>query len=166
MRITRVLAFVFVFPLLVSAQKKHTPSLDETVSLKTINTARISPDGKYVAYQERQANWKDNEFVTQIWIVNVATGANFQLTRGKKSAGQPEWSPDGQWLAFVTEREPTAIESLTIEKKEETEELKKEEKSQKPDDRKEEKKEEGKEEGGGKQADRQIWVISPEGGEA
>ena len=166
MRIARVLAFVFVFPLLVSAQTKHTPTLDETVSLKTINTARISPDGKYVAYQVRQANWKDNEFVTQIWIVNVATGANFQLTRGKKSAGQPEWSPDGQWLAFVTEREPAAIEPLTIEKKEETKELKKEEKVQKPDEKKEEKKEEGKEEGGGKQADRQIWVISPKGGEA
>ena len=47
MRIARVLVFVFVFPLLLSAQTKHTPTLDETVSLKTINTARISPDGKY-----------------------------------------------------------------------------------------------------------------------
>jgi Periplasmic component of the Tol biopolymer transport system len=144
MRIARVLAFEFVFPLLVSAQTKHTPTLDETVSLKTINTARISPDGKYVAYQVRQANWKDNEFVTQIWIVNVATGANFQLTRGKKSAGQPEWSPDGQWLAFVTEREPAAIEPLTIEKKEETKEQKKEEKSQKPEKRRKRKKKKGR----------------------
>jgi dipeptidyl aminopeptidase/acylaminoacyl peptidase len=148
--------------MLVSAQAKHTPTLDETVSLKTMNTARISPDGKFVAYQVRQANWKDNEFVTQIWIANVATGASFQLTRGKKSGGQPEWSPDGQWLAFVTEREPVAIEPLTIEKKEE----KKEEKPQKPEEKKEEKKGEDKEEGGGKRADRQIWVISPTGGEA
>ncbi|HEY1471727.1 MAG TPA: S9 family peptidase [Candidatus Acidoferrum sp.] len=162
MRIPQVLAFVFVFPLLASAQAKHTPTLDETLSLKTINTARISPDGKFVAYRVRQTNWKDNEFVAQIWIVNVATGASFQLTRGKKSAGQPEWSPDGQWLAFVTEREPAAIEPLTIEKKEE----KKEEKPQKPEEKKEEKKTEDKEEGGGKQADRQIWVISPGGGEA
>jgi len=167
MRIARVLASVCLWPLLVSAQTKHTPTLDETVSLKTINTARISPDGKFVAYQVRQANWKDNEFVTQIWLVNVATGASFQLTRGKKSAGQPEWSPDGQWLAFVTERELAAIEPLTIEKKEE----KKEEKTQKPEEKKEDKKGEEKdkdkeEDAGGKQADRQIWVISPAGGEA
>src|SRR5208283_2587609 len=128
---------------------------------------RISPDGKFVAYQLRQANWKDNEFVTQIWIVNVATGTSFQLTRGKKSAGQQEWSPDGRWLAFVTEREPAAIEPLTIEKKEEGKEEKKEEKPQKPEEKKEEAKEEGKEgEAGEKQADRQIWLISPEGGEA
>ena len=103
MRIARGLLFVFLWPVLVSAQTEHTPTLDETVSLKTINTARISPDGKFVAYQVRQANWKDNEFVTQIWIVNVATAASFQLTRGKKSAGQPEWSPDGS-LVFLSDR--------------------------------------------------------------
>lgn len=163
MRNARGLVFALLWPGLLSAQIKHTPTLDETLSLKTINSAKISPDGQFVAYRMREASWKDNEFVSQIWIVRVLTGASFQLTRGKKSAGQQEWSPDGHWLAFVTEREPAAIEPLTIEKKEE----KTEEKAQKPEEKKEEKKEPTKEEDAeGKQADRQIWVISPEGGEA
>jgi dipeptidyl aminopeptidase/acylaminoacyl peptidase len=136
-------------PALVCAQVEHTPTLDEMLSLKIISSPKISPDGHFVAYQMRETNWKDNAYVSQLWLMNVATGASFQMTRGKKSAGQQEWSPDGHWLAFVTEREASAIEPHAAEKKEEK------------------KKEEGKDaEHNGKPADRQIWMISPEGGEA
>jgi dipeptidyl aminopeptidase/acylaminoacyl peptidase len=143
------------------AQTKRTPTLDETLSLKNINSAKISPDGRFVAYRRRETNWKENSYVMQLWLARVTTGESFQLTRGKKSADQPEWSPDGRWLAFITERESSAIEPLSPEKKEEKKEAK-------PDDKSGEKKEETKsaEAGGEKRADRQIWVISPEGGEA
>src|ERR1700722_6138488 len=136
----------FALPPFFCGEGKHTPTLDEILSLKTIRTPKISPDGRFVAYQLRETNWKDDEYVSQLWLSNVAMGTSFQLTRGKKSAGQAEWSPDGRWLAFVTEREPAAIEALVGE------------------DKKDEKKEESKE--NKKPGARQIWLISPEGGEA
>ncbi len=128
------------------AQTKHTASLEESLNLKTIAGARISPDGRFVAYRVRETDWKENAYVRQIWLVNVATGASFQLTRGKKSSDAPEWSPDGRWLAFITEREANAIMPAGGGEKKEGKEEKKE--------------------GEGKPAARQIWVISPEGGEA
>jgi dipeptidyl aminopeptidase/acylaminoacyl peptidase len=154
--VPRFLLFLLL-PGLLCAQGKHTPTFDETVSLKTISSPKISPDGRFVAYGMREANWKDNAYVSQLWLVNVATGVSFQLTTGKKSAYEAEWSPDGHWLAFITERESSAIEPPSTEKKEE-----------KPAKKREEKKEEGKdaEAGSGKPANQQIWVISPEGGEA
>ena len=101
---------LFALPAFLCGQAKHTPTLDEMLSLKTISAPKISPDGRFVAYQVRETNWKDDAYVSHLWLMNVASGASFQLTRGKKSAGQAEWSPDGRWLAFVTERESNAIE--------------------------------------------------------
>src|SRR5579859_3315131 len=113
---------------LTEAQTKHTPTLEESLSLKTIGGARISPDGKFIAYRVRETDWKENAYVRQIWLVNVATGVSFQLTRGKKSSDAPEWSPDGRWLAFITEREANAITPADEAEKKEKQEEKKEEK--------------------------------------
>jgi dipeptidyl aminopeptidase/acylaminoacyl peptidase len=153
-------ASALTLPHLATAQAKHTPTLQESLSLKSVGGPKISPDGKYVAYQVQETNWKDNEFVHQIWLVNVATGKAFQLTRGKKSAGGAEWSPDGRWLAFVTERETNAIEP-PIPTPPGKAEQKTEEKKQEQAEKKDEKKEEP-----GKPAGTQIWLISPDGGEA
>jgi dipeptidyl aminopeptidase/acylaminoacyl peptidase len=143
----------------IQAQSKHTPSLTESLSLKGLSGQEISPDGKFIAYRVRETDWKENAYVRQIWLVNTATGESFQLTRGKKSAGAMEWSPDGRWLAFVTEREQAAV--LPEEKKSDEkkpagkEDEKKEDKDKKKDDDSNE-----------KPAAQQIWLIRPNGGEA
>ena len=154
-----MVAAMTMLPGFAAGQAKHTPTLEESLSLKSIGDPKISPDGRFVAYQLQETNWKDNEFVRQIWLVNVETGKSIQLTRGKKSAGGADWSPDGRWLAFVTEREPSAIEPVAPagKTKEVTEEKKEEKKDAKAEDKKDE---------SGKPAATQIWLISPGGGEA
>ncbi len=146
------------------AQSKHVPAFTEGLSLKALSGQQISPDGKFIAYRVRETDWKENAYVRQIWLVNTATGEKLQLTRGKKSAGSMEWSPDGRWLAFVTEREASSI--VPEEKKPETK--KEEAKEDKSADKKEDKKDERKKEADSndKPAAQQIWLISPYGGEA
>ncbi|HEX4381051.1 MAG TPA: hypothetical protein VH022_13505, partial [Candidatus Acidoferrum sp.] len=51
------------------AQTKHTPGIDETLSLKGISGQQISPDGRYVAYRVRETDWEDNLYVRELWIV-------------------------------------------------------------------------------------------------
>jgi len=154
-----------------SAQTKHTPTIDESLSLKGINGTAISPDGHYVAYRVRETDWEGNQYVRQLWIVNVSTGASFQLTRGKKSVEGFRWSPDSKWLAFTTEREQAAIEPPEKEKKDDASSDKKDEKkdSDKPDkdkDKDKDKKDAKSGDKSAKPAAHQIWLISPEGGEA
>ena len=83
---------------------RHVPTIDELLTLKTLGGAQISPDGKWVAYMVTAGDFKQDAFVTQIWLADVATGRNIQLTRGDKSSNNPKWSPDGAWLAFTSNR--------------------------------------------------------------
>ena len=108
MRKIALLSVLFVFgglTVTVKAQNnRHVPTIDELLTLKTVGAASISPDGKWVAYTVNYGDFKPDAFVTQIWLVDVATGRNFQVTRGEKSSTTPRWSPDGAWLTFLSNR--------------------------------------------------------------
>jgi dipeptidyl aminopeptidase/acylaminoacyl peptidase len=45
-----------------------------------------------------------SEFVSQIWMATIATKQNLQLTFGDKTSSNPKWSPDGNWIAFTSNR--------------------------------------------------------------
>src|ERR1700730_6253264 len=81
------------------------PSIDESLGMKSVAGAQISPDGRYVAYGVQQANWEENDFITQIWIAVTATGERYQLTSGKKSSTGPQWSPDSRRIGFTSDRD-------------------------------------------------------------
>jgi dipeptidyl aminopeptidase/acylaminoacyl peptidase len=83
---------------------RHVPTIDELLTLKTLGAAQISPDGKWVAYTVGYGDFKQDAFVNQIWLAEVSTGRTFQVTRGEKSSGSPRWSPNGEWLAFLSNR--------------------------------------------------------------
>jgi dipeptidyl aminopeptidase/acylaminoacyl peptidase len=91
------------FAVTADAQRRA-PTVDDLINVKTLASARISPDGTHVAYGVTETDWTQDAYVTQIWLTNTATGKTRQLTRGEKSAGNPRWSPDGQWLAFTSNR--------------------------------------------------------------
>jgi len=83
-----------------------TPTIDELISLKRAGSPAISPNGQWIAYTVREANWDDNNYHTEIWLADARTGETRQLTsNGKKSSTSPAWSPDGTKLAFATDRD-------------------------------------------------------------
>ena len=84
--------------------QSRVPTLDDLITLKTIGGTQISPDGKWIAYTVSNGDFKQDAFVTQLWLVNTADGKSVQLTRADKSSTNPRWSPDGQWLAFLSNR--------------------------------------------------------------
>src|SRR5262245_48599292 len=84
--------------------QSRVPTLDDLLTLKSIGGTQISPYGKWVAYTISYGDFKQDAFVTQIWIANSDTGKSLQLTRSDKSSTTPRWSPDSHWLAFLSNR--------------------------------------------------------------
>lgn len=70
-----------------------------------------SPDGKQIAFtSNRSTPDPDATRDSNIWIVaadNADKGAHLtQLTTNPAPDDQPVWSPDGKWIAYVTELDP------------------------------------------------------------
>jgi Tol biopolymer transport system component len=55
----------------------------------------IAPDNQHIAVTIRA-----DDGVTDIWLVDRATGARTRITTGAQ-ATKPAWSPDGRWLAYM-----------------------------------------------------------------
>jgi len=87
-----------------AAAERRIPTIDDLLALEQVGAAQLSPDGSRVAYTVTRADFSEDAFVTQIWLVPSAGGEPLQLTRGSKSATSPKWSPDGRWLAFSSTR--------------------------------------------------------------
>lgn len=83
---------------------RRVPTVDDLLRLESVGTAKISPAGTRVVYGVTHADFKQDAFVTHLWLADPATGRAVQLTRGDKSAANPAWSPDGRWVGFTSDR--------------------------------------------------------------
>ena len=82
------------------------PTIDEMIELPQLDEAQISPDGRFIAYTVRTPHWEENQFISQIWLVATdGQSQTKQLTFAvKTSSHTPRWSPNSQWLAFISKR--------------------------------------------------------------
>lgn len=76
-------------------------TLDEAFNYVQIQSVAISPDGHAVVIGTRRADWQKERFERTLWLYR--NGAVHQLTE-YWTDHDPLWSPDGKWIAFLSNR--------------------------------------------------------------
>jgi len=78
---------------------------DDVFAFKDVSDPRLSPDGHQVAYALTTLDAKEDESDTDLYLASMDGGQPLRLTSGKKEESHPRFSPNGEWIAFLSDRE-------------------------------------------------------------
>jgi dipeptidyl aminopeptidase/acylaminoacyl peptidase len=91
------------------AQTKPLITLDEFMNATEIRGARISPDGSAVVIATNAPDWQQNRFKDELWLWTRSSGKMVSLTNSGHDSS-PAWSPDGHYIAFLSDRQMTGVD--------------------------------------------------------
>jgi dipeptidyl aminopeptidase/acylaminoacyl peptidase len=134
-----LLAVVLALVGFASAADKPKITLDEFFNYVDVTSVQISPDGNSVVIAADRADWDRQIFQTDLWLYRDDPRSLIRLTQSGHES-KPRWSPDGRWIAFLSERKSPAGKDADADES---------------DDSKDNDKEVA-----------QVYLISPSGGEA
>ncbi len=102
------LMFVAAAPAAAAAPAEPTQpfSVQDMVRMERISDVAVAPDGKHVVYTERTTDMEANKGRTGIWMLDTGKrGATpLRLTDGGPNSNSPEWSKDGKFIYFLSNR--------------------------------------------------------------
>ncbi|TLY95343.1 MAG: S9 family peptidase [Gammaproteobacteria bacterium] len=81
-------------------------TVEDLVLLKRISDPQLSPDGRQVAFVQRETDMDANKGRTSLWLLELTPGtaAPRRLTDVKANDSSPRWSPDSRTLYFLSTR--------------------------------------------------------------
>jgi dipeptidyl aminopeptidase/acylaminoacyl peptidase len=85
-------------------RKLRTIKAEDLYQFNTVSEVRISPDGKNVVYTVQRVVKKTEKKYTNLWITPTGNGESQQFTTGDQHDGSARWSPDGNKIAFLSDR--------------------------------------------------------------
>jgi Tol biopolymer transport system component len=71
----------------------------DLLKMRSVGDVQVSPDGTRAAYVV-QNNDQPGRPYSQIWVVNLTDGQSIRFGGEREPSSGPEWSPDGQWIAY------------------------------------------------------------------
>ena len=88
----------------MAARKLRKISAEDLYKFQLISSARISPDGAFAIYAVQRVDQKSEKKFSNLWRANLLNGQQRQFTLGDQNDSSPCWSPDGDQIAFLSNR--------------------------------------------------------------
>jgi dipeptidyl aminopeptidase/acylaminoacyl peptidase len=96
-------AAVCLYPAVSTAQAaKPAITLDEFLNTTSISETRLAPNGGAAVIGTESPDWKNSSFRHDLWLWTAQAGLRPLTHSGSEENSQ--WSPDGKWVAFVSDR--------------------------------------------------------------
>jgi dipeptidyl aminopeptidase/acylaminoacyl peptidase len=125
------------------AADKPKISLDEFFNYVEFSAVQVSPDGNSVVIAAERADWDRQIFQTDLWLYRDGqTSDSLRRLTQSGHESSPHWSPDGRWIAFLSERHSPGGKARDEEESEDAKE------------------------GEASESVAQVYLIRPDGGEA
>lgn len=83
---------------------KRKVTIEDLLSLKWVSDPQISPDGTRVAFVQTEIDREGNTYRSHLCVLPLDGGTVRQFTTGDQRDSTPRWSPDGRWIAFLSDR--------------------------------------------------------------
>ena len=106
-RITKILNVLMLVSALTSLAlaEKRAMTVEDLWSMKRIGAVELSPDGKWLVFEQTVYDMDQNSGKTDLWWVPAGGGQVRQLTTHQASSRRPRWKPDGSGIAFLAARQ-------------------------------------------------------------
>ncbi len=82
----------------------HAFSVHDMVAMDRITDPRVSPDGRSIVFVLRETDLEANRGRTDLWLVDASGGEARRLTTHPADDSDPRWSPDGEFVYFLSSR--------------------------------------------------------------
>ncbi|MCL6454342.1 MAG: S9 family peptidase [Alicyclobacillus sp.] len=83
---------------------KRAVSAEDIFRIRLLGEVAMHPDGSAIAATVTELDREENSYRTHIWRIEAESGEMRVFANGSKSDSKPRWSPDGRWLAFLSNR--------------------------------------------------------------
>jgi len=88
------------------SQSKNIMTFMDVMNIKRAGSPAVSPDGSRVLYTIRALDWEKRKYFSDIFLVPISGGDSRQMTyTEEKNERNPQWSKDGSFFAFLSDRE-------------------------------------------------------------
>ncbi|MDR7401839.1 MAG: S9 family peptidase [Armatimonadota bacterium] len=86
----------------------RTITIEDLLALRWISDPQVSPDGRRVVCVVTVVDREADTYRSHLWVVPADGGEMRQFTTGAHRDTLPRWSPDGRWIAFLSDRDAPA----------------------------------------------------------